>query len=57
MRELIVRDDPQLARLDRSIAALEGRSVCDRARLQSLLSALHAERDALRRHRRGGRRS
>ena len=57
MRELIVRDDPQLARLDRSIAALEGRSVCDRARLQSLLSALYAERDELRRYHRGGRRS
>ncbi|HUA56884.1 MAG TPA: hypothetical protein VMB81_32170 [Candidatus Sulfotelmatobacter sp.] len=56
MRELIVRHDPQLDRLNRSIAALEGRSVCEQARKQSLLQALYAEREELKRYHRGGRR-
>ena len=57
MHELIVREDPQFDRLNRSIAALEGRSAHDRMRLQSLLQALYAERDELKRYHRGGRRS
>ena len=56
MRELIVRDDLQIRRVESSIAAIEGRSVCDRLRVQSLLDALYAERTELQRYWTDGRR-
>jgi len=49
MRELIVRDDGQVRRVDNAIAAIMSRSPCDQMRMQSLLHALQAERDELKR--------
>ncbi len=48
MGELIVRDDRELRRVEFAIAAIECRSVCDQMRMQSLLTALHVEREQLR---------
>jgi len=50
MRELVVTDDGQLGRVERAIAALEGRSRCDQMRMQGLLQALYAEQHELRRY-------
>jgi hypothetical protein len=50
MRELVVKDDGQLGRVERAIAALEGQPVCDRMRMQGLLQALYAEQHELRRY-------
>lgn len=50
MRELVVTDDGQLGRVERAIAAFEGRSRCDQMRMQGLLQALHAEQHELRRY-------
>ncbi len=47
MRELIVKDDGQLRRVERAIAGFMGRSPCDQMRMQPLLHALYAERDEL----------
>jgi hypothetical protein len=51
MHVLIVRDDGQMRRLEHAIAAIKGRSTCDQMRMQSLLHALYAERDELKRYR------
>jgi hypothetical protein len=51
MRELIVRDDGQMRRVEHAIAAIECRSICDQMRIQSLLHALYAEREELKRYR------
>lgn len=45
--ELVVRIDPQLRRLERSIAELEAQPPNERARKAWLLSALHNERAEL----------
>jgi hypothetical protein len=45
--DLIVRDNRELRRLDRAIAAFEDRPCADRLRLHHLLSALRAERDEI----------
>lgn len=50
MRELVVKDDGQLGRVERAIAALEGRTLGDRMRMQGLLQALYAEQHELRRY-------
>lgn len=55
MRELIVRDDRELHRLNHAIAALGGRSDIDRLRLHHLLSALVAARDEIAPRRQPGR--
>jgi hypothetical protein len=47
MRELIVRDDGQLRRIDGAIAAIEARSGGERIRMGSLLTALLSEREEL----------
>jgi hypothetical protein len=47
MRELIVRDDGQLRRIDGAIAAIEARSGGERIRMGSLLTALQSEREEL----------
>jgi hypothetical protein len=47
MGELIVQDDRELRRIERAIASIEGRPVCDQLRMQSLLMALQAERSLL----------
>jgi hypothetical protein len=47
MRELIVRDDRELRRIDRAIATIQCRPICDQMRMQSLLAALQAERSEL----------
>jgi hypothetical protein len=47
MRELIVRDDRELRRLNQAIAAFGERPCGDRLRLQHLLSALLAARDEI----------
>jgi len=47
MGELIVRDDRELRRIETAIAAFQARPACDQMRMQSLLSALEAERAAL----------
>jgi hypothetical protein len=57
MRELIVRDDREVRRLDHAIAALGGRSDRDRLRLHHLLSALVAARNDIGRSRRPSRAS
>ena len=51
MRELIVRDDGQLPRVEQAIAAFHGRSVCEQMRMQPLPHALYAERAELLRYR------
>src|SRR3954447_21897604 len=50
MQELIIGDDGQLGRVERAIAALEGRAARDQMRMQELLQALHAEQNELRRY-------
>ncbi len=45
--DLIVRDNRELRRLDRAIAAFEDRPCADRLRMHHLLAALHAERDLI----------
>jgi len=55
MGELIVKDDRELRRVESAIASIQGRPVCDQMRMQSLLTALQAERSLL--HARGGGRS
>jgi hypothetical protein len=47
MRELMVRSDRELRRLDQAIAALDEKPCADRLRLRHLLAALVAERDAI----------
>jgi hypothetical protein len=49
MRELVVKDDGQLGRIERAIAAFERRPACDQMRMQGLLQALYAEQHELRR--------
>ena len=49
MRELIVKDDGQMRRVDNAIAVFMSRSPCDQMRMQSLLHALYAEREELKR--------
>ena len=44
MAALIVRDNPQLRRVERAIAELEARPAAEQMRKQVLLSALHRER-------------
>lgn len=44
MSELIVRENPQLRRIERAIADLEARPAAERLRKQTLLTALYAER-------------
>ncbi len=45
MRELIVRDDRELRRVESAIAAILRDAGAARGRCQSLLAALEAERD------------
>jgi len=45
--ELVVRTDPQLRRLERSIAELEARPPQEKARKSWLLAALQNEREEL----------
>ncbi len=47
MGELIVKDDRELRRVESAIASIQGRPVCDQMRMQSLLTALQAERSLL----------
>ncbi len=47
MAALIVRDNPQLRRIERAIAEFEARPAAERMRKQTLLAALHEERDAI----------
>ena len=47
MRELIVRDDRELRRLNRAIALFGARPDADRLRMHHLLSALLAARDEI----------
>jgi hypothetical protein len=47
MRELIVRSERELRRLNRAIAAFDHKPCRDRLRMQHLLSALLAEREAI----------
>ena len=47
MSELIVRENPQLRRLERTIAELEARPAAERLRKQTLLMALYSERDEI----------
>jgi hypothetical protein len=49
MRELIVRYDRELRRLNQAIAAFDARPCADRVRMRHLLSALMAERDEIER--------
>lgn len=44
MAELIVRENPQLRRIERTIAELEARPAAEKMRKQMLLTALYAER-------------
>jgi hypothetical protein len=44
MAALIVRENPQLRRIERAIAALEARPATERMRKQTLLAALYTER-------------
>ena len=46
-RELVVRYDRELRRLNQAIAAFDARPCSDRLRMQQLLSALLAEREAI----------
>jgi hypothetical protein len=59
MRELIVRDDRELRRLNRAIAGFGARADGDRLRMHHLLAALVAARDDIEapRRRRGMRRA
>jgi len=45
MRELIVRDDRELRRLNQAIKTFDARSNSDRLRMHHLLSAIHTARD------------
>ena len=47
MRELIVRDDRELRRLNQAIATFGARSDADRRRMRHLLSALITARDEI----------
>jgi len=47
MRELIVRDDRELRRIESAIAMIERASASDKLRRHCLLMALKAERDEL----------
>lgn len=47
MRELIVRDDRELRRLNQAIATFGARSDADRRRMRHLLSALITSRDEI----------
>lgn len=47
MRELILRDDRELRRVQSAIAQIEQASASDRLRRHCLLAALTAERDEL----------
>jgi hypothetical protein len=44
MAALIVRENPQLRRIERAIAALEAGPAMERMRKQTLLAALYTER-------------
>jgi hypothetical protein len=44
MAALIVRENPQLRRIERAIAELEARPAPEQLRLRSLLTALYCER-------------
>jgi hypothetical protein len=44
MAALIVRENPQLRRIERAIAEFEARPAAEKMRKQILLSALHTER-------------
>ena len=56
MKELIVRDDRELRRLDIAIAAIRRDPVAARISRCCLLKALEAERDEILRSQGGGRR-
>jgi hypothetical protein len=47
MRDLILRDDRELRRIESAISMFEQRSASDRLRRHCLLAALTAERDEL----------
>ncbi len=47
MAALIVRDNPQLRRIERAIAELEARPAAEQMRKQTLLAALYRERDEI----------
>jgi hypothetical protein len=47
MRELILRDDRELRRIESAIATIEQASASDKLRRHCLLAALMAERDEL----------
>ena len=47
MRELILRDDRELRRIENAIATIERASESDKLRRHCLLAALHAERQEL----------
>ncbi len=47
MAALIVRENPELRRLERAIAELEARPAAEQLRKQSLLTALYAEREEI----------
>ena len=44
MAPLIVRENPQLRRIERAIAELEARPAAEQMRKQTLLTALYTER-------------
>jgi hypothetical protein len=48
VRELVVRDDRELRRLNQAIAAFEHKPNADRLRMHHLLAALIAARDEIR---------
>ncbi len=47
MAALIVRDNPQLRRIERAIAELEAKPAVEQMRKQTLLAALYRERDEI----------
>jgi uncharacterized protein YdhG (YjbR/CyaY superfamily) len=47
MRDLIVHEDPQLRRIERTIAEIEARPPAAQRTMQVLLRALERERNAL----------
>ncbi|HJT07063.1 MAG TPA: hypothetical protein VJ747_09065 [Stellaceae bacterium] len=47
MTVLIVRENPQLRRVERAIAELEAQPHAEQLRKRTLLAALRAERDAI----------
>ena len=46
-KALIVRENPQLRRIERAIAELEARPATEQMRRQSLLTALYCEREEI----------